>query len=307
MKNVKTCGWMLLLSMTLSLMGACSSDSNEDTGSSGKNAGIPFTTDLVAGGWKIVSSTSSKSDFRMGSKALFVENGACLGFQSMETVYGLNEGKMYTFYKGTDEPMFVYTLHSFSVSDHDTILNIRVNGTLDDNSAFDIVVKKFEEFPDWKNKNEQEFMLRYQQGKDSIAAGKNWAVVNTYTGSKSFPTDFIVMQILDAGSGNSNPRYTDMVAIHYQGRLLPSTSHPQGIVIDETFTGSYNPSINVSYKGKVSNFINGLATALMQMRRGSHCVVYIPYQQAYGSTSVYLAPAYSMLIFEIWLEDFWTK
>lgn len=307
MKKLKIWKSILLFTMALSLMVSCSGDSDNDAGNGDKDAFIPFTNDLIVGGWKIVSSTSSKSDFKTGSTALFIDNGACLGFHSTETYYKLNEGKIYTLYNKTHEPMYTYTLHSINELENDTILDIRVNGTLDDNSSFEITVKKFEEFPDWKNKNEQEFMSRYMEGKDLMATSQKWAVVNSYTGIHSSPTDYIVMQILDAGAGNSKPHYTDSVAIHYRGRLLPSASYSQGLVIDQTFTGSYNPSNSMPHKGKVSNFIEGFATALLQMKRGSHCVIYIPYQLAYGGYGISYIPAYSMLIYEVWLEDFWTR
>lgn len=294
-----------IIGLALVLLCSCSGDN--DAGNSEKDTSIPFTKNLIVGGWKIVSSTSSKSDFRTGSTALFVENGACLGFHSMETNYVLNEGKINTSYNKTSEPMYTYALHSVSESENDTILNIRVKGTLEDNSSFDISVKKFEEFPNWKDKNEQEFLSRYSEGEEQMATNQKWAVINSYTGRHFSPTDYIVMQILDAGTENSKPYYTDSVAIHYRGRLLPSTSYSQGLIIDQTFTGSYSPSNSIPQKGKVSNYIDGFATALMQMNRGSHCIIYIPYQLAFGSNRVNFIPAYSMLIYEVWLIDFWAR
>ena len=303
MKSLNFWNCILLYAVTLSIIVSCSSDSDSDSDSS-DDTGMPFTYDLIKGSWKIVSSASSMSDFSTEKTAMFVDNGACLGFHTMETKYELREGKIHTSYGKNQEPMFIYTLQSVNKTDKDTTLNIRVDGTLDDNSSFDIIVKKFDEFPDWKNKNEQEFLSLYQEGKKLRDAGQNWAVINSYTGARFSPTDYIVMQILDAGTGISKPSYTDIVTVNYRERLLPSVSYPQGLVVDETFTGSYNSSVHAPLKGKVSSFIGGFATALMQMNRGSHCVIYIPYQLAYGSIRIGFIPAYSMLICEIWLEDF---
>lgn len=291
----------MLYAVTLSMIVSCSNDSKSE---SSDDTGLPFTYDLIKGSWKIVSSASSKSEFSTGKTALFVDNGACLGFHTMETKYELREGKIHTSFRKNQEPMFIYTLQSVNETEKDTMLNIKVNGTLDDNSSFNIIVKKYDEFPDWKNKNEQEFLLHYQEGKKLRDAGQNWAVFNCYTGDRFSPTDYIVMQILDAGTGISKPSYTDIVTVNYRVRLLPSVSYPQGLVVDETFTGNYNSSVCAPLKGKVHSFIDGFATALMQMNRGSHCVIYIPYQLAYGSSKIGFIPAFSMLIFEIWLEDF---
>ena len=46
---------------------------------------------------------------------------------------------------------------------------------------------------------------------------------------------------------------------------------------------------------------------LMRMHRGDRWRVYIPYQLAYGSSARSSIPAYSTLIFDLQLEDFWRK
>jgi len=43
------------------------------------------------------------------------------------------------------------------------------------------------------------------------------------------------------------------------------------------------------------------------MHKGDHWRVTIPYQLAYGETASGVIPAYSTLVFDIWLTDFWTK
>ena len=52
--------------------------------------------------------------------------------------------------------------------------------------------------------------------------------------------------------------------------------------------------------------VDGFATALQHMRRGDHWMVYIPYQLGYGSQSQTGVPAYSTLIFDLRLVDFWS-
>lgn len=284
--------------ITFSLITSCSSNDSSDITSSS----IPFSDSQVVGSWEIIKSTSTESDFSVGKRTLYFENGSCLGFHAQERRFELREGKMYTFKNG-DESIAVYSLQSINQSGTDTILNIKVNSILD-NSPIDITVRKYEEFPNWKNRNDQQFMSWYQKGKALAKAGGNWEVINNYSGMANSPTDYIVMQIIDAGKEDSRPSYSDMVSINCRGRLIPSASYPQGLVIDQTFTGSYNPSTVIPYKCKVSDFIVGLGTALLHMNRGGHYIVYIPYQLAFGSCEKNIIPAYSMLIYEIWLIDF---
>ena len=312
MKKRKNWSKMMLVVTIMPLMVACGSDADEGKDN---DKGIPFTSDMIIGVWKIVSTTSSQSDFSNGSLARFMKNMSCTGFHSMETSCKIEDGKMYTYYSLTGEPMYVYTLQSMNIANNDTTMNIRVNGTLDDHSSFNITVEKYgmsKEFPDWQNRNEQGFLLRYQEGKEKIAAGENWMIINQRqhyggTGGEENPSNCIVMHILEEGTGSTMPYYSDMVSVNYRGRLLPSTNYTQGYVFDQTFKDSYSPSASVAFEGKVNGFIEGFSIALQSMKRGSHCIVYIPSQLAYSNFENGPIPAYSMLVFELWLEDFWTK
>jgi FKBP-type peptidyl-prolyl cis-trans isomerase FklB len=57
----------------------------------------------------------------------------------------------------------------------------------------------------------------------------------------------------------------------------------------------------------INGVVTGFGTALMRMHRGDRWRVYIPYQLAYGSSARSSIPAYSTLIFDLQLEDFWRK
>ncbi len=169
-----------------------------------------------------------------------------------------------------------------------------------------------EEFPDWQNKNDQAFLKIYNDAKDSIAEGKDWKIfrgVNRaeYSDVEGKPTDNIVVQILKEGPGNVFPMATDTVEVHYQGVLLPSTSSPNGLVFDSSYAGKYEEGVSNPYKGCAGNFIEGFSTALQHMNRGDYFKVFIPYQLAYKGTATSKIPAYSMLIFYLRMEDFWTK
>jgi FKBP-type peptidyl-prolyl cis-trans isomerase FklB len=95
--------------------------------------------------------------------------------------------------------------------------------------------------------------------------------------------------------------------VHYSGRLLPSASYPQGYQFDSSYAGTFDPVLATPSKFAVAGMVKGFSTALMKMHRGDHWRIYIPYQLAYGATARTAVPAYSTLIFDLRLEDFWRK
>ena len=169
-----------------------------------------------------------------------------------------------------------------------------------------------EEFPDWQEKNDAAFLQIYNEAKAAMARGEDWLMIKgTYRPDASdvaaSPTDYIVVQVLEDGYGLVEPYSTDTVLVHYEGKLLPSTSSKTGLTFDSSFYLKYEEGVSTPYQGCVKNFIEGFATALQHMNRGDYWKVYIPYQLAYKSSSTGSIPAYSMLIFYLRLEDFWTK
>lgn len=171
---------------------------------------------------------------------------------------------------------------------------------------------KEEEFPDWKAKNEAYFENLYNATKQKIASGdttwkifKSWSKAETKTEE---PTEYIIVHVLNEGSGSGYPFYTDSVRIHYSGRLLPSVSYPEGFNFDKSWKGEYNLSTMTPRTGVVNGFIDGFTTALLNMRIGDRWEVYMPHQLAYGKekmSSTHAIPPYSTLIFDITLSSFY--
>ncbi len=164
------------------------------------------------------------------------------------------------------------------------------------------------EFDDWQSRNEAYFDGIYAKANSAIAAGdSNWKIIRVYSKTENLTaqkTDDIVVEVLTEGSGTESPLYTDSVRIHYQGRLMPSGSYPEGYLFDKSWTGSYNPQTMIPMKSAVSSFIDGFCTALMKMRVGDRWRVYIPYQLGYGSSESSTIPAYSTLVFDLTLHSF---
>lgn len=166
-----------------------------------------------------------------------------------------------------------------------------------------------EEFPNWKKTNEQYFNNLYVMAKSSADMGdKSWKVIRQWSLEESTakdPYDYIVVNVLENGTGSGCPLYTDSVKVHYEGRLLPSTSYPDGYVFDKSFTGEFNPATALPAKFAVSGMIDGFTTALQYMHIGDHWKVYIPYQLGYGKTASGSIPAYSTLVFDVTLVSYY--
>lgn len=166
-----------------------------------------------------------------------------------------------------------------------------------------------EEFPNWKKTNEQYFNNLYAMAKSSADMGdKSWKVIRQWSLEESTakdPYDYIVVNVLENGTGSGCPLYTDSVKVHYEGCLLPSTSYPDGYVFDKSFTGEFNPATALPAKFAVSGMIDGFTTALQYMHIGDHWKVYIPYQLGYGSSASGSIPAYSTLVFDVTLESYY--
>lgn len=168
-----------------------------------------------------------------------------------------------------------------------------------------------EEYPDWQVTNETYYNQLVADVQAKKAAGDTtWDLLASYTKADNNYAlqgfDYVVVEKLKAGMGNS-PLTTDSVEVSYVGRLLPSTNDKGGMVFDRTFAGGYDSDVSTPARLAVSSLIDGFSTALLHMRRGDHWKVYIPYQLGYGTTASGSIPAYSTLIFDLYLEDFWQK
>lgn len=161
-----------------------------------------------------------------------------------------------------------------------------------------------DEYADWKTRNEAYFQQIYQRAQ---AGGSQWRIIHAYSKAEgaTAQADNIVVEVLRQGEGTLSPYLSDSVSIHYRGRIMPSVSYPSGYEFETTFKGDFDPDISVPTKTLCNGFVTGFATALLHMHRGDFWRVYMPYQLGYGETAKTGIPAYSTLVFEIGLADFW--
>ena len=157
-----------------------------------------------------------------------------------------------------------------------------------------------DEYANWQERNDN---VTDQWAADtSLRKIKNFTKDQNTTGSNS---DYVYVEVLETGSGTESPLFSDSVWVAYRGRLIPTTSYPDGLVFDQSYVGDFNWQTADMSKFAVGGLVEGFSTAVMAMHPGDHWRVHIPYMLGYGSSAQTSIPAYSDLTFDIALLDFW--
>lgn len=122
--------------------------------------------------------------------------------------------------------------------------------------------------------------------------------------------DSIYVHIRQYGTGTSSPLYNDTTKICFQGWLMPTKYEDVGgtfkmaqEMFTKTFDGAYDPATCMPQEMIVNQTVEGFCTALQYMVPGDVWDVYIPQQQAYGETATGHIPAYSTLLFRIYMIE----
>lgn len=161
-----------------------------------------------------------------------------------------------------------------------------------------------EEFPNWQARNETYFTQAYQQALTASATNPNVKVLHAWSlpASRNQPTDFVVVKVLETGTGTIAPLYTDTAMVHLQGRLIPSTTYTKGKVFVQTWqTETFSPTSNAPQKVSNSQWGVGLGTALLHMHKGDRWQITVPAALTTGIDSRYGIPANSTLVFDVML------
>ena len=161
-----------------------------------------------------------------------------------------------------------------------------------------------DEFANWQARNDTFFLTLEDSLRSNSALWTKWKTFSKDQNTAGVATDYVYAKLLEKGYGSETPLYTDTVRVSYRGRLIPSTSYPQGYVFDQTYAGNYDIHTTDVADGGVGSYVNGFSTALQHMHRGDRYRIYIPYGLAYGSSAKDAIPAYSTLIFDVVLIDF---
>ncbi|MBM6992352.1 MAG: FKBP-type peptidyl-prolyl cis-trans isomerase [Prevotella sp.] len=166
-----------------------------------------------------------------------------------------------------------------------------------------------EEFPDWQNTNTTKWNSIYAQAAEKIAAGDtSWKIIKSWNYEDTLHsenTSYIVVHVIEEGTGSGSPLYTDSVRVNYKGSLLPSTSYPNGYEFDSSWDNATSDSTTAPAQLLVSSLSDGFATALQHMHIGDEWEVYVPWTLGYGTSGSGSIPGYSVLIFDIELLSYY--
>ena len=172
-------------------------------------------------------------------------------------------------------------------------------------SCSDEVDEETDEYANWQTRNEAyiaDIAAKYPRLK-SFTKDQN---------AEGAVSDYIYYEVLEhnealeQGDVTECPFYSDTVRISYRGRLMPTTSYPDGYVFDQTFKDEFSWQTTGVNTYPAAGFVDGFTTALQHMHRGDRWRIYIPYQLGYkkaGKSSAGV-PGYSTLVFDIALIDF---
>ena len=143
----------------------------------------------------------------------------------------------------------------------------------------------------------------------------DWKVLLAYGMNDTLQWDnqyYVYCNIIRRGDGTESPGFSDTVLVNYRGRFIPTKTYPEGNIFDESYLGQLDPEVNVPQKLNLSGCVRGWTTAMMRMVKGKTRAtgdvwrIYVPATLGYGSrTDVSGIPAYSTLIFDLNLVDFY--
>ena len=143
-----------------------------------------------------------------------------------------------------------------------------------------------------------------------------WKAVHTYKFNPPINDlnpdvrDYVYCRILEKGTGTVKPLFTDTVAAHYRGQLIPLYDG-QKVVFDQSFQGELKEDLAVPVTfgvwDGVGGVIEGWSSVLQQMVEGDRWEVHIPYQLGYGIYGRNEIPGYSALVFDIQLVKIFTN
>ena len=180
----------------------------------------------------------------------------------------------------------------------------------------------FDKYESWQQRNKVYFEQVADTARRAIAAAKaeygdqweqycDWRMYQAYTKPVTTKlTDSICVKVLETGTGKGCPLYTDTVRVHYRGTLMPTKDIINGkdTVVQDVFDYSFVPPLDLNLAFPklfgVSGTIAGFGTALQYMHCGDRWMVYIPETLGYGSTAQNKIPAYSTIMFDVTLVDY---
>lgn len=184
---------------------------------------------------------------------------------------------------------------------------------------------EYSPYTNWKSRNDAWFLMAMDTARTEIAKAKQthgdawedncqWRIYKSLLRSSESvgkDQDNIVVKILKHGDGTFSPAYTDSVQLHFRGYLMPTeyetsndgTREERMYIFTQTYYGTFNPDIASPQYMAVGGTVEGFMTALQYMVKGDEWLVYIPQELAYGAKESGTIPAFSSLLFHLYVQD----
>ena len=132
--------------------------------------------------------------------------------------------------------------------------------------------------------------LAENQSETNLAAGASFLAENAVKASVSVTDSGLQIEMLTEGTGKK-PSATDVVVVHYEGRLLDGTIFDSSIARGEPAEFALN------------QVIPGWTEGLQLIKAGGKARLTIPSELAYGPGGVRSIPPNSVLVFEVELIE----
>ena len=164
-------------------------------------------------------------------------------------------------------------------------------------------------YTDWEVRNQ---LYIDSIAKVARANPDQWRVIHTYKFDPPLNdlnpnvNDYVYCKILEEGTGTMKPYFTDSVATHYRGQLIPLYDGSE-VVFDNSYQGELNTNVAEPVGFAVDGVVEGWQTGLQEMVEGDRWKIYIPYNMGYGSYGSSTIPGYSTLIFDMQLVKIYTN
>ena len=185
--------------------------------------------------------------------------------------------------------------------------------------------EEYDPYYNWQVRNEAWFRSVADSARTSIAQARakygdqweqhsQWLMLKRLDQAQDYNTgrvdDSICVRIINRGTGDYSPVWSDSVRISFRGWMMPTTyriRNDQDEMIDtlhqyvftQTYYGEFDPQTAAPQLSGVSPFVPGFSTALQYMVEGDDWLVYVPARLAYDKKASDEIPAYSTLVWRI--------
>ncbi|MBQ0050006.1 MAG: FKBP-type peptidyl-prolyl cis-trans isomerase [Bacteroidales bacterium] len=194
-------------------------------------------------------------------------------------------------------------------------------------------ITTWDPYANWQNRNAEWFRQVSDTARTAIARAKeqygdDWASHCEWRRFKTIQknpnvqsgnlADTICVKIIQSGEHAADehfmPNANDSVRLSYRAWLMPTQYDPgdgqlrtEQRVFSQTYYGAFSTTTAAPILMAVASTVEGFSTALQQMTEGDDWLIYIPQEQAYGSKASDAVPAYSTLLYRVYIQGIYAN